>query len=247
VSVRHFVASPPVLKDYRLRMIRMVRRTPILLVAVLVFGACGGSTKKVDPAADLAVAKTAALTAADLPSYFAKPFQKSSDIPISVKKNFAKCLNVAVTIFDDTPGAQKVHSPDFTRNSESVSSSVEIDPKASDVDKGWNQLTTPGVARCLQQLFQAAVKLSAPSGVTFGATTVTKFDVAVGSRSIGYTAKFSATSQSKALVFYVDFVFVARDRAGIEVDTSNVGQPFDRAAEIALARKMYDRIGTKAS
>jgi hypothetical protein len=228
-------------------MIRMLRRSAILLVAVLVLGACGGSTKKVDPAADLAVAKAAALTATDLPSYFAKPFQKSSDIPVLVKKDFAKCLNVAVTIFDDTLGAQKVHSPDFTKNSESVSSTVEIDPKTSDIDKGWNELTTPGIARCLQQLFQAAVKLSAPSGVTFGATTVTKFDVAVGSRSVGYTAKFSATSQRTALVFYVDFVFVARDRAGIELDAFNVGKPFDRATEIALARTMYDRIGTKAS
>jgi hypothetical protein len=224
----------------------MFRRSAILLVAALVLGACGGSTKKVDPAADLALAKAAALTAADLPSYFAKPFQQSSDIPVSVKKNFAKCLNVAVTIFDDIPGAQKVHSPDFTKNSASVSSSVEIDPKTSDVDKGWNELTKPGIARCLERLFQAAVKLSAPSGVTFGATTVTKFDVAVGSRSVGYAAKFSATSQRTAVVFYVDLVFVARDRAGIEVDASNVGQPFDRATEIALARTMYDRIGTKA-
>jgi hypothetical protein len=49
-----------------------------------------------------------------------------------------------------------------------------------------------------------------------------------------------------SLVFYVDFVFVARDRAGIELDAFNVGKPFDRATEITLARKMYDRISTKA-
>jgi hypothetical protein len=229
-------------------MVRMCKRSTIVLVAVLALGACsGGSAKKVDPTADLALAKAAVLTAADLPSYFARPFQKSSDIPVSVKKDFAKCLNVAVTIFDDTPGAQKVHSPDFSKNSASVSSSVEIDPKTSDVDKGWNELTTPGITRCLQRLFQAAVTLSAQSGVTFGATTVTKFDVGIGSRSVGYAAKFSAASQGKAVVFYVDLVFVARDRAGIELDASNLAQPFDHSAEIALVRKMYDRVGTKAS
>lgn len=46
---------------------------------------------------------------------------------------------------------------------------------------------------------------------------------------------------------YIDFLLVARDRAGIEVDTVRIDQPFNRATEIALARTMYDRVGTKAS
>jgi hypothetical protein len=226
---------------------KILRSSTLLLFAVAFAAACGSSTKKVSPTADLALAKSATLTAADLPGYFSKPYQQSSDLPASVKQNFAKCLNVSLTIFDDTPGAQKAHSPDFTKNSASVSSSVEIDSHASDIDKGWTELTAPGTAHCLEQLFQSAVKLSAPNGVTFGNTTVDKFDVGIGSRSIGYTAKFSATSQNRSLAFYVDLVFVPRDRAGIELDAFNVAQPFNRATEIALAQKMYDRIGTKAA
>jgi hypothetical protein len=227
---------------------RLLKTSAIVLVPALMLGACGSSTKKVDPAADLAVAKAAGLTAADLPGYKETPYKKSSDVPASVKKDFATCLHVKTTVLDDTPGAQKANSSDFDKGNATVSGSVEIDPKKSDIDTGWNALNKPGIERCLEQLFQAAVRLAAPSGgVTFGATSVTKFDVGVGKRSVGYSVKITASSQGVNVVFYADFVFVARDRAGIELDALNLSKPFSRAKEAALARAIYDRIGTKAS
>ena len=45
----------------------------VVLVALLALAACGSSAKKVDPAADLAVAKSAVLTAADVPGYTGSP------------------------------------------------------------------------------------------------------------------------------------------------------------------------------
>ena len=155
-------------------MTRPFGKLVILLVALLL-GGCGGATTKVDPAVDLALAKTAVLTAADLPGYSEKPYQESSDFPDSVKNDFAKCLNVDATFFDDIPGAQSVHSSDFEKDRASISSSIEIDPRRSDIDHGWDQFTRAGIEPCLQRLFDAGLKLVAPSGAAFGATTVTRF------------------------------------------------------------------------
>jgi hypothetical protein len=229
------------------------RAASIVSVGLLALVACSsstaksGETKQTGPAADLAVAKAAVLSAADLPGYTETPYKETDDIPQSVKKKFAECMHTDVTIFDDTPGAQKAHSSDFDKDGAQVSGSVEIDPQKSDIDKGWNQLTTPGVDKCLQQLLQAAFTLSAPSGTTVGTASLERFEVAIGDRSVGYTVKIPATTQGTNVVVYADLLYVARDRAGIDLTAINSTQPFDRATEIALAQAMYDRVGTKAS
>jgi len=227
------------------------RHSAIVLMTALVLGACGGSTKaastkKIDPVADRALAHAAVLTAADLSGYTANLFKKSGDIPESAIKQFAKCTNVGVTIFDDTPGAQAVHSPDFDKDRVSLSSSVQIDPTQSNVDQVWNEIRTAGVEPCLQQLLQAALKAAAPIGVKLGDTKLTKFKVGVGNRSVGYAATMSTSSHGGHLALYVDLLFVARNRARIDLTAFSDGLPFDRATEIALTRTMYDRIGTKA-
>ena len=163
-----------------------------------------------------------------------------------MKRDFGTCLHVSTTIFDDTPGAQKAHSSDFSKGQVAVSSDVEIDPKRSDVTTGYNELTKSGIENCLAQLFKAAVKLGAPTA-TIGDTTTTRFTVGIGNRSVGFATKISAVAQGVTVVAYFDVVFVARDRAGIDLTASNVGQSFDRATEVALARAMYDRVGTKAT
>jgi hypothetical protein len=224
-----------------------MRASAVSLLSFLMLYGCGGGTKKVDPVADLGVANASVLTTADLSGYAATPYQKSGDIPAAVKQDFATCLNAKVTIFDDTPGAQKAHSSDFKQGSTTVSSSVEIDPKRSDVDNGWNTIANPAFDRCAQQLFTAIFKLTLPSGATVGATTVTKFDPAIGNRSTGVEAKTSLSYRGRSFVSYIDFLLIARDRAAIEVDTVQLGEPFNRTTEIALARTMYDRVGTKAS
>jgi hypothetical protein len=222
----------------------------VVLVAALVLSACGGSAKKVekvDPAADLALAKTAVLTTADLPGYTANLFKKSTDISDSSKKQFAKCLNVGMTIFDANPAAQTVHSSAFVKDRASLSGSVEIYPKKTDVDQDWNEFTRPSSARCLQQLLQPSLVAAGPSGAVFGRTTVAKFHVGVGSRSIGYATMVTASLHGGHVTSYADFVFVTRDRAAIDLVAYSEGLPFTRSAEIALVRKIYDRIGSRAN
>lgn len=51
----------------------------ILLVPFLVLGACGESKDKADSTDDLAIAKSAQLTAADLTGYDETPYEKSHD------------------------------------------------------------------------------------------------------------------------------------------------------------------------
>jgi hypothetical protein len=221
----------------------------VVLVALVALAACGGSAKKVDPAADLALAKSAVLTAADVPGYAGSPHTPSDDIPAAAKKEFAACMKAPTTIFDDAPGAQKADSPDFAKSQAQVSNSIEIDPKKSDVEKGWSQISKTEAAACLQKLFQSVITSGANNaqGVTFGPTSVARFDVGIGNRSVGYALKFSASGAGgKSAVFYADLVFLARDRAGLEFDFLDVDTPLNRSFETSLAQTVYDRVGTKA-
>jgi hypothetical protein len=220
----------------------------LVLASLLGASACGGSTKKVDPAADLALAKRAVLTKADLPGYSGEPHTKSDDIPAKVKRDFAACMGVPTTIFDDTPGAQTADSLDFSKGDAQISNSIEIDPKKSDVDKGWDQISKQGAAPCLQKLFEALFTTgdAVTAGVTFSHASVTRFDTGIGDRSVGYSVSFTATGPARTAVFYIDLVFLPRDRAGLEFDFFNIGTPLDHSFETALVQKVYDRIGTDA-
>jgi hypothetical protein len=221
----------------------------LVLVPLVALAGCGGSTKKVDPAADLAVAKAAVLTAADLPGYTDEPHAKSDDLPDAQKKSFAACMGAPTTIFDDVPGAQKADSPDFSKEpAAQVSNSVSIDPKKSDVEDRWKQLASSKAAPCFQKLFETVFKAGAEGApnVTFGPMDVTKFDPGVGDRSVGYSVTFSATSSGRNLKFFADVLFLPRDRAEIEIDFFNQDTPTSRSFETALAQKVYDRVGSGA-
>ncbi len=221
----------------------------VVLVSLLALAACGGSAKKVDPAADLALAKSAVLTAADVPGYTGSPHTSSDDIPAAAKKDFATCMKVPTTIFDDTPGAQKADSPNFAKGEAQVSNSIEIDPNKSDIDKGWSQISKQEAADCLQKLFQSLIAsgANAAQGVTFGPASVTRFDLGIGDRSVGYAVKLSVSATGgKSAVFYADLVFLPRDRAGLEFDFLDVGAPINRTFETSLVQAVYDRVGTKA-
>ena len=224
-------------------------RTVSMLVLVPLVGlsACGGSSKKVDPAADLALAKRAVLTKADLPGYAGKPHTKSDDLTSTQKKDFATCTGLPTTIFDDKPGAQNADSLDFSKGQASVSDSVEIDPKKSDIDDGWKQISRAGIAPCLQKLFEAALKAEPdfPKTVTLD-TSIARFDVGVGSRSVGYALTFTVTGPGGTVVIYLDLIFVPRDRAGLDFEFGNVGTAPARSFETALVQKVYDRIGDNA-
>jgi hypothetical protein len=211
-----------------------------LMVAALVLGACSGHAPKADPASDLAVARTAVPTPANLPGYHEAPYNAGS-LPAAAKRSFAACLKVSFTIFDDAPGAETAHSPDFSKEGAALTSSVAIEPKKGDVDKIWSELTNARSPGCLRQLFADAVTpADGSSGLSID-TTETRFAVGVGSRSVGYTSKF--TTPRDPAVFYVDVLFVARGRAAMEIIALGDTKPFDRATEIAVARAMYDRVG----
>jgi len=204
---------------------------------------------KADPASDMALARSAVLSATDLPGYTGKADTSSGSMPESAKKEFATCLGVSSTVLDDKAGEQKAESGDFDKGDSTVSGSVTIDPLASDIDDSWKVMSKQGVEPCLQGLFKAAIAASAGTSgdVTIGDVTVDRFDVGVGTRSVGYSLKMVATSQGTDVNLFMDLLFVARDRAGIELDGVNVGEPFDRVTELGLVQKMYDRIGTKAA
>jgi hypothetical protein len=220
-----------------------------VLVSLVALSACGGTTfEKVDPAADLAHAQASVLTPTDVPGYTSAPHEPSDDTPAAAKQQFAACTHAPRSIFDDTPGAQKADSPDFSRGDASITNHVEIDPKQSDVDADWKVLSQPGIDVCFEQFFESAVQAgsAANPGVSIGAASVTSFDPAVGSRSAGFTVKFSASGSGGTKSFVADLILVARGRAEVDLDFFDVGSSLDRRLEVSLARKVYDRIGDSA-
>jgi hypothetical protein len=233
---------------YRFPMISARALSILVVVSIVALAACGGKAFKASPADDLALAQRAVLTKADLPGYEAKPHTSNDDIPAGVKKDFANCLGTPTSIFDDTPGAQKADSPDFSQGTTQVSGSIEIDPNKSDIDKGWAEISKGGIEPCLGKLFEAAVKQGAldQPGIKVGLGTVKRFDVGVGDRSVGYSVDLQITGPSGTADVFLDLVFVPRDRAGLDFSFTTVGTPFDRTVETALVQKVYDRIGNHA-
>jgi hypothetical protein len=59
--------------------------------------------------------------------------------------------------------------------------------------------------------------------------------------------KLSSTGPAASATFYVDLVFVARDRAGLEFSFFNQAAPLDRGFEKGLEQESYDRVGDKAT
>jgi hypothetical protein len=246
LHVPHIGVSRP----YGCSMISARAYSILFVVPIVALSACGGKSFKADPAADLAVAKQAVLTAADLPGYKATPHTSSDDIPAGVKKDFANCMGTATSVFDDTPGAQKADSPDFSSADQKlqVSGTVEVDPSKSDIDNGWSEISKAGTEPCLGKLFEAAAHQGALAGpgisVRLGA--VTRFDVGVGDRSVGYSVPVHITGPGGSISVYLDFVFLPRDRAGMDFSFTNIGSPPGRGTETALVKKVYDRVGNQA-
>jgi hypothetical protein len=220
----------------------------VLVVSVLLIGACG-SKKKVDPAADLALAKSSVLTAADLPGYTGAAHTADDDLPAAINKSFATCLKASATIFDVPPGVQRADSEDFSKGESQLSGTTKIYPKIADIDDRWAKISQANAGPCLEQLFVAGANEGNDSGqpATVSKTSVARFDVGVGDRSVGYTVKFTLASGGRSAAFFADVVFAQRDRAGADFEFVNVGAGPDHAFEKGLVQKVYDRIGTKAS
>ncbi len=216
----------------------------------LALSSCGGSGKKVDPAADLRVAKGAVLTSADVPAGFkGTPHTNSNDLPASAKKSFADCMHVDLTLFDDTPGAQNADSDDFKKGDDEIDSSVEIDPTKKDVDTGYEQMAQSQAPACIGQLFDGAFKSAAGSqpGVTFGKVKVTRTSLTgIGDRGFIFSATIPVTAASQSLTFYFDILLVQRDRAGVTVSAFQTNTPLDHDTELRLVRTVVDRIGDNA-
>ena len=234
------------------------RALPAAVLIVALAAACSsGRTSRIDasPEAqnpDLRVAQQAALSASDLRDFKADTHTAQSELRPALRRQFAKCTGTRTTIFDAAPGSHTVESPDFIKgreNEQQVTSSVEIYPKAADVDGAWKSITGAKTQACLKQLFQALYGTAdaAKEGIKYGPVQISEFELGVGDRSIGYSMTRDATRQAARIVITVDVIYVVRDRAGMRFQFFNYGPTPDRAAEKKLVKKVYDRVGDKAS
>ncbi len=233
-----------------------------LVGLVLVASACGSSSAKADPAADLQVAKGAVLTKADLPASFdASPYNSSNSLPDSAKLDFANCMNTKLSIFSDSPGEQKVNSDDFddsnSQGQTEIQNEVDVYPKKSTVNDDYNVLTKDAATGCLQKLFTTAIQAAQTqstdttdpgSGPTFGTVTVAKLNVSgVGDHVIGFRATVPVSAQGQSETEYLDLLAATKDRAVVTLTASNAQTPYDQATETQLLNKVVNRIGKQLS
>jgi hypothetical protein len=229
-------------------MTRGIRSTSVAVTLVALITACGSSAKTSTPAQDLALAKGAVLTDTDAPlAYKAQPHQASADVPEQVKRDFATCMKTDATVFDNA-GKQNADGPDFTdEQGDEIDNSVAVYGKKSELDKRYELMTKQQAEVCLGQLFDTLLKgSSAQNGATFGATSVGRFAVdGVGDRGLGFRATVPVTAEDRSGTEYADVLLAQRGRGGITLVSSGGTAP-DHAAEVALAKKMSDRLGQKA-
>ena len=98
----------------------MAHTTKVLASALALataLSACGGGgSKKANPTADLAAARAAVLTKADLPGYDSTPHEKSDDLPDSAKTAFNQCVKAEASPLDNVTGEQQADSDDFDKD-----------------------------------------------------------------------------------------------------------------------------------
>jgi hypothetical protein len=221
----------------------------VLLASLFALSACGSSAKKVDPAADLALAKRAVLTKADLPGFESSPHTADDDLPADLKKTFDACLKVTTSLFDTTPGAQSASSDDFSKGQEQISGNAKIYPKQDLIDAHFKALADSGTGACLQKLFDAAARDPGSGGpaVKISNESVSQFAPGVGPHSVGYEVKLTLTLNKQTATFFADVIFLQRDRAGLDFEFVDIGAAPDRTFATSLVQKSYDRIGKDAA
>jgi hypothetical protein len=232
-----------------------MRRALILLVVVpALLAGCGSDSKdkKADPAADKAAIDAALLVLADLPSGFdeSEP-DPDDDPPEEARQNFADCLGVETTIFDDTPGSQKVTSNDFSNEAGvNISNEIEVHPTKDTVDDGWDVYADDKFVDCLETFFDEAfaAEFPAEAGITVGDVAVDRLEVKdVGDRATGFRSVIpvSQGGNSDDLVF--DILLSQRGRAGVTLMAFAQNTGFDVATSTGLLRTVVDRLGDKVS
>jgi hypothetical protein len=227
----------------------MAHASKVLLAAtalVLVSSACssGGSSAKANPTADLAAAKSAVLTKADLPDYDTSPHQASNDLPDSAKTAFRQCTGTQVTPLDSSGNQQRADSDEFAKDNTTIDNTVIIAPKKSDIDSRWKAVTVSNAPTCLEDLFRSAATpdTSDPSA-KLDAIHVDKLPLGnVGDRDVGYRAKASVSTSQGSADEYIDVIFAQKGRGVAQLFVAQPSTPFDTATEAALLKKVTDRM-----
>ena len=148
-------------------------------------------------------------------------------------------MKAPTTVFDDAPGAQKADSPDFAKGQAQVSDSIEIDPKKSDVDKGWSQISKAEAAACLQKLFQSLITSGANERAGCHLRPHVGREIRRGDRQSIRRLRAEVLRvrrpAARAPCSTPTWCSSPRDRAGLEFDFLGIDTPLNRTFE-TLAR-----------
>jgi hypothetical protein len=203
------------------------------------------STPTNDAEADRATAEAAVLQSSDLPDYTASP-ESGREASDAAKQDFADCLGVENSFFDDTPGAQKVEGDNFERNGVQITSTASVHPTQATIDERFAQFSQPNVDECLADFFASEMKARLGGNVSVDVTPQT-FDVGIGEQSLGVGLEITVTSDNQETTLYGEYLLASRDRAGLTVTVFSEAGAVDREMAIELLQTMYDRVGDRAA
>lgn len=205
----------------------MHRALAVLLVVGLVvtssaLAARGEPRKRITPA-DQARAKAMLLKRGDVPGYVASPVMPESPTP------YCKALDESdLTLSGDA------ESPDYTAGATVVSSYAQVYSTRAQADASWRRGTSRAGEKCALTVVRKELAREGVQLESFGS-------VAFPSLAEG-TIAYRAVASNQGVRIVVDVVTLRRGRAHVALAFGSAIVPFDRPAQIRLARVLAARM-----
>lgn len=208
--------------------LRHVRRLVACLLLVLLVGAGSALAARGDPQeritpADQVRAKAMLLRPADMAGFTSSP---TGPAPPSA---YCKALDES-----DLTLTGEAESPDFTAGTALVSSLSQVYSSRTQSDASWRRGTSAAGERCARDVLRAEL---ARGGARLESYRRISFP-RLAERSVAYRAVLSAQGVRAVL----DVAFMKQGRAQAAVVFASALVPFDRVAEIRLARVVAGRM-----
>ena len=196
-------------------------------------------TAEQQKAAEQARAAALVFVKADFPAGWTEtPPEPSTPEDDKIGNELNACMGASASTGDRT----SVTSNDFARGENlQVSSVVEIAKDDATYQQDIAAIKSAKAPECIKDFFTKvlAKELGAtPASVELSAIPVPPHGDAI----VGMRATVTVRVQRQSLNFFLDFVFMGKNRAEVVATFFSIGQPFDAALETALIDKLGGRL-----
>jgi hypothetical protein len=198
----------------------------LVIAALVVTGSAlagpGDPKKRITPA-DQARAKAMLLRPADMPGFTASPSGPEPSTP------YCKALDESdLTLTGDG------ESPDFAAGTVLVSSLSHVYATRAQSDASWRRGTSAAGEKCAREVLRRELAQGGAQLVSYRRVTLPR----LAERSVSYRAVLAGNGVRA----FVEVVYMKHGRAQAAVVLGSALIPFDRAAELRLARLVASRM-----